>query len=495
MATSTTQTLAVTCPKCGARFRLAAEMAGKKGRCAKCGDVFRVPAAAAPVPSPAKPLPTKGAPAPKPIAVYCRVCQTLMYGRADQIGHQLKCPDCGALNVVPKPPHEATARHAPAALQGEQYEVWGVDEAPSVAEMIAAQPKYIAVLCHTCQTLMHATPEQVGYKLKCPDCGALTIVEPPHEPVQHPVATSDEYELEIDPELDPGERPHVIVPPRRPMLYEEEAEAARHKAEEREAQGKHRGPKYDVQGRAVMPRYPLLTRIIPFMFTRGIAARWLSLTLSWFVIVSPMWLASQTKYGMIVALPFGIFTVFALAIWVAAVAAIAMAVIVESSEGNDEVEQWPSTNPIDWVGEFFYLVFAGLVSPLPGWLLGRFVSEPATQVMLFVGSVLICFPVAILSQLDVGSAFAVASPRVIGSFFRVPGSWLVFYGEIALVWLTCLGLTFAADAVGSGYLLALLLPVYIGAVLLSARILGRLAWKLAESTPGRDNGDDEPAAA
>ena len=367
-------------------------------------------------------------------------------------------------------------------------------KSPPLADIIAAQPKYIAVLCRMCQTLMHATPEQIGRKLKCPDCGSLTVVELLEEPVTKPAAANDEYELEIDPTLDPGERPPVIVPPRRPMLYEEEAEAARKKAEEREARGEHRGPKYDVKGRAVMPRYPLLTRIIPFMFTRGVAARWVSLTLSWFVIVSPMWLAAQSQYGFIAALPMGIFTIIALAVWTAAIAAIAMAIIVESSEGNDEVAQWPTTNPADWAGEFFYMVVAALVSPLPGWLLGRFIPEPATQVLLFVGSVLICMPVSLLSQLDVGSAFAVASPRVIASFLRVPGSWLMFYVEISLIWLVCLGLTFATDAV-SGYLTATLLPVYIGAVLLSARILGRLAWKLAESTPGREDRNEEPAAA
>lgn len=476
------------CPKCGAKFRLAAEMAGKKGRCAKCGEVFRVPELKAP----SKPLPPqpKPKPAPKPIPVYCRVCQTLMYGQPNQVGQSLKCPDCGAATVVPPPPIEKEHK-ALAAMEGEQYEVWGVDEAPSVAEMVASQPKYIAVLCHLCQTLVHATPEQVGRKLKCPDCGALTVVELPVDLTIKPPPANDEYELEIDADLDPGERP-VIVPPRRPMLYEEEAEAARKKQEEREAQGKRVGTKLDERGRALMPRYPLLTSVLSFMFTSGVIRRWAALTLTWYILVSPTWLTSLTFMGPIAAVPMGMLSFVCILVWYAGLAAIVMSIIVESSEGNDEIHSWPSTNPADWAGEFFYLVFACLASPLPGWLLGRFVPDLPTQAILFIGSVYFALPVIILSQLEVGSAFAIASPRVIGSFFRVPGSWLTFYVEVGVVGLVCLGATFVAALAGNVFI-AGLVPLYIFAIVLCARILGRLAWKISESVPVSD--DDEPAAA
>ena len=64
----------------------------------------------------------------------CRVCQTLMYGRLDQVGKPIKCPDCGAQTIVLPPPQPVKPKKQPAALEGEQYELWGVDEAPSVAE-------------------------------------------------------------------------------------------------------------------------------------------------------------------------------------------------------------------------------------------------------------------------------------------------------------------------------------------------------------------------
>lgn len=511
----------MTCPKCGARFRLAAEMAGKRGRCAKCGEVFRVPAATKPVarlsgktvgglseadsarqsktksasetpPTTNTPPTKKPKPAPKPIPVYCRVCQTLMYGQPSQVGRPLKCPDCGAANTVPPPPAEKEKK-APAALEGDQYEVWGVDDAPSLAEIAAAQPKYIAVLCHLCQTLMHATPEQVGRKLKCPDCGSSTVVTLPEEPAIKPVQPGDEYELEIDPDLDPGERP-VVIPPRRPMLYEEEEEAARKEREARAARGERTGPEYDERGRVVMPRYPLVTSILSFMFTSGVLRRWAALTLTWYILVSPTWLTSLTMMGPIAAVPMGILSFICILVWFAGLAAIVMSIIVESSEGNDEIYSWPSTNPADWAGEFFYLLFACVVSPLPGWLLGRVIPDPLIQGILFAGSIFVCLPVIILSQLENGSAFGIASPRVIASFFRVPGSWLTFYVEIALVALLCLGATIVAALVGNA-LVAMLVPLYLFAIVLCARILGRLAWRISESVPVHDEEDEAPAAA
>src|SRR3972149_919879 len=124
MTTPASQILAVSCPGCGAHFQVAGEMAGRKGRCAKCGVVFRVPG------------PATSGDVPQHVRVDCRVCQTLMYGRLDQVGQPLKCPDCGAQTIVP-PPEKVPPKKPLSAMEGDQYELWGVDEAPSIAEMLA----------------------------------------------------------------------------------------------------------------------------------------------------------------------------------------------------------------------------------------------------------------------------------------------------------------------------------------------------------------------
>ena len=470
-------------------------MAGRKGRCAKCGEVFRVSAPATTL----EPKPRKPEPVPQHVSVLCRVCQTLMYGRLDQVGQPLKCPDCGAQTILP-PPEKVRPKKVPAAMEGDQYELWGVDEAPSVAEMLAAQPTYIAVECRMCQTLMHATADQVGKKLKCPDCGTVSVVPPPAAPAKVPsvLARDDDFQsddlqsddLQIDVALDPGERPAVIVPLRRPMLYEEEHDAERARHAEQAARGDRRGAQYDVAGRPVMPRWPLATRILPFLFSPGVPVSWLLLSVGAFLSLGTMlfgmWLAAQGGFSIILGFLCWAMGFVPSIIWFAAFSAIAVAIVTESSEGSDSVQRWPAAVFTEWFGEFVTVFVACLMSPLPGWLIGQFLAvDPLARTLWFVGSTLVCFPIVLLSQLDVGSAFGIASPRVIASVLRLPMTWLMFYAEIAGLAAVCVAATIAAELL-SPILGFALVPMYVGALLLAARILGRLGWKLAATMPAKD---------
>lgn len=497
MATPSSATLPVSCPDCGARFQVGAELAGKKGRCAKCGSIFRVPAA-----PPAKPKTAKVAAAPKSadpslpdasipqhIRLYCRVCQTMMYGRPEEIGHKIKCPDCGAQNVVPQP-EKPKAKPGPQPVDdGDDLELWGVDEAPSMAEMVATQPKFISVECPTCQTLMQVPEKQAGQKIKCPDCYKVMVVPQPSAPKPaRSVLSCDEDDILIDPTLDPGERAPFIIPPRRPMLYEEEAEAEQKKREEKLASGERVGTMYDRAGRPIMPRWPIATRILPFLFSQGVPVRWIlfsvGATIGLGIGLYGLAIAMAGGFGAIGGMTFVAMGIMIMAIWFGGFAATIFAIITESSEGTDRIEQWPAPVVTEWFGEAFTLLIALLMSPLPGWLLGRFIPDDGVRNSLFLGSFVVGLPVVLLSQLDLGSMFGIASPRVIASVLRLPVSWLLFYFEIAVIVAICVGLALAAEVVP--FLVLALVPLYVAAAFLAARILGRLAWKLAESTEDRN---------
>jgi hypothetical protein len=179
-----------------------------------------------------------------------------------------------------------------------------------------------------------------------------------------------------------------------------------------------------------------------------------------------------------------LFGLVLLMVWIAAISAVVFTIITESSEGNDSIQNWPAPTFSEWLGEFLYMVLACLVSPLPGWLIGRTVNDTAMQALLFVGSFVVCLPVIILSQLEVGSAFAIASPKVIASIVRLPVTWLMFYAEIIVLIAVCVAATLVA--LGFPVLLLIVVPMYMAAIILAARILGRLAWKLAESMPASE---------
>jgi DNA-directed RNA polymerase subunit RPC12/RpoP len=105
MAATKPQLLSVDCPTCGAHYDVPLSMAGKRGNCASCGAKIAVPDISATDAKPADNFDDEPGPAdPQYIGVECRVCQTRMYGRPDQIGKEVKCPDCGARTIVPPPP-------------------------------------------------------------------------------------------------------------------------------------------------------------------------------------------------------------------------------------------------------------------------------------------------------------------------------------------------------------------------------------------------------
>jgi len=101
MASAHRQLTSIACPGCGAQYEFPASMAGRTGRCVSCGTEFVVPAFTQRTPDDTPAIGSifddeeRESP-PQYIAVVCRVCQTRMYGRPDQVGQTLKCPDCGA---------------------------------------------------------------------------------------------------------------------------------------------------------------------------------------------------------------------------------------------------------------------------------------------------------------------------------------------------------------------------------------------------------------
>ena len=235
---------------------------------------------------------------------------------------------------------------------------------------------------------MYATEEQVGQELKCPDCGTVHRVAPPKKPAPIPaVSPLDEEVLEIDAALDPGERPAMMVPPRRLMLYEVEREAELARHAELTARHIGRGPRLDSAGRPIMPRLPLATRVVPFLFSRGVPVRWIMLSVGLLLggglMLVGASLMSQGEFGALGGVSFLAMGLIALAISLAAASAIVVTIVTESSEGNDVIQCWPAAIVSEWVGDLWCMSVACLVSPLPGWLVGRiWVEVPLQRVLM-----------------------------------------------------------------------------------------------------------------
>jgi hypothetical protein len=479
MASPAEKMLTLTCPGCAGRFRVPVSLSGRRGRCARCGAVLIVAAPAEGGSQHQAAETPAAADVPRYISVECHVCQTVMYGTPDQVGKRFKCPDCGALTVVPPPPKPKVKR-PPAALEGEQYEVWGADEQPLPSEILAAQPVYIAVVCRKCQTLMYATEDQVGQTLTCPDCRTPHVVPPPPAPAERKPLLLDEG-YAIDPSADPGERPPVFTPEMHRRIYEEEEAAVGGEADTKK--GRRRCRKTDARGRPILPRWPLVTGIIPFLFSRGVPMRWCSLSIV-LSLIGVFGLAigtvASSGFAAIAGVCFLVLAAIVGLLWASAVASISITIITESSEGNDQMQEWPPPNPAEWFSYLLYVLIALPVSVVPGWLGERWSVDPAQEMLWIVGSLWLCLPLVMLSQLEVSSPWAIVSGKVLRSYVQRPVSWLVFYVESALLMIGCVAVVLAA-AGASVTLLLLSTPVYVAAGLIYCRLLGRLAWCIAET--------------
>lgn len=393
--------------------------------------------------------------------------------RVEHLGKKCRCERCGHIFLVVASPTSQTTRDA-AGKPEDEYEPWGVDDAPLPSELLTRQPKLLPVHCRLCFTLMYATEKQVGGSLACPDCGVKTVVKrPPPELPPRPEPLVEGYEL--GEATAPGPRPTAVPMVVRNQLAKQQAE--RHEQEE------NRPVEY-TGTRPKLPRVPLVQGVLSMLLCEAILVRWIILSISltiviWLLSFALLPVYSQYQVVALAGLVFGV-------LWAMSIAAIWIAVLIESSDGNDRLHNPPDMLFYDWFGNLIYVAVASAIAgvpfgviavPLVEWLrgdLGAWLPGGAAT-----GGWLFCFPIVLLSMLEQGSPLAILSPRIVGSLVRQPMAWLLFYAETALLVAGSAMAVFAAVKL-SPWLMLAVGPTAVALSLLYFRLLGRLAWWLAE---------------
>ena len=129
---------------------------------------------------------------------------TRMYGRPDQVGKELKCPDCGARTVVPPPPPPKRKTFRP-RWKASNTSCGMPTCSRCRANCVAAAAEVHRRDVPVCDTLMYATEKQVGQSIACPDCGTTHVVPAPPKPKpKRSCRRSDADTPELDPAAAPG---------------------------------------------------------------------------------------------------------------------------------------------------------------------------------------------------------------------------------------------------------------------------------------------------
>jgi len=350
------------------------------------------------------------------------------------------------------------------------YELWGVDEAPWSKQLAARQPKYFPVFCRNCDTLMHATKRKIGLKLVCPDCGAKTVVKPPVEkkPTRDVLVPAGQ-EYQLDEATAPGARPvpsflSGSVPRERPVG----------------------GSIPSTQPKC--PPLPLVQGVGRMLWRPPLPSWWLGLGLHWMFVlllgtgVTAVLGAGTNAFVLVCSLAAACVLG---SIGLAASCALWLAIVCESSDGNDRLYTPPAIT--DWFGSLFHVLLPSSIAVIPGWILSRTLGNGSPELMSvwLAGSWLLLFPLMQLSALAGSSPFDLFSARLFGTWLRRPGHWLLFYVESVLLIAACLWAMAHWPKALSGSMWTAA-PLIVAASLVYFRLLGRLGWWLAESLPIED---------
>lgn len=182
-----------------------------------------------------------------------------------------------------------------------------------------------------------------------------------------------------------------------------------------------------------------------------------------------------------------VFAVLALAVigtYVVAFASHCFLTVCQSTSAGNKQVVWGEEPLMDWMFQGFYLVWLLVVWLIPTTMFLRvinrdiYVDDPALVLMTYGVVTWLLFPIGSLSSMSAESPWTFFRPQVLKLLGRSLNSVLLFY-LLSLVFVG-LGLGSWGLAFGSGSLL--LIPfagvVTTMSVLLYARLVGRLAWRV-----------------
>ena len=294
----------------------------------------------------------------------------------------------------------------------------------------------------------------------------------------------DEYRLANWDDGKPVEH-SPVVPVDRPAAVESETE------EEEKSPKPRRRP--------TLPPRPFLDGTFSFPFSanaRGYAvilALW-SGGVSYLAAMAVGLGGAESVPGWLSCALLGAMTLMLALAWFVFASAAALAVTRDTAAGCDAIGGWPGFDVFQYLGEPLYLFNSLCVGVLPGVLVGSVLAIVGVPPGIVASlSAFFFFPIVLLSLLETGSPWGVASGPVWHTLWHVGRGWLEFYLASAMLFTAAGVVAIAATRVGGIATIVLVAILETAVWLIYFRLLGRLAWYCADrieaETPEEDAAD------
>lgn len=546
------------CPHCQHRLPAPAVSERQAGRqaCPHCGRSVKLPGPSSKPASgtPAPATPPEAAPAVAGIAniaVMCPFCGTRMYATPSQIGETMVCPDC--LETVAVTGHGSAAQHSPVTkppatptpvappspnrghessndeedlMLSEPVELparyfvpaeftelldraahvagEGTGEAPAEdgppPRARRVPPDQFAIKCPVCDTLIYATPDEIGTRKPCPDCYSSVEITPPRKKprkvsdVVDADYEGDSFRLGEPADLSVYRQVRDVTGPAHgveDVLARAQMEWQRRRQEERDQE-------------LGLVAGSLWQKLFIFLADSGVLARVMTVTILLAApVLAVIFAINQLVEGggpaMFNAAWGCALTAVLTAIALAITGITCQTILQDTANGDDWVTQWPSSGYLDWITDAFPFAFAVFFALLPGAALTwftRLLGLPFDVSWLLLGvSVFLFFPLAQLSLLETGTLTNPLSLPILKSVRDEFLLWVAFYLTSFLIVLP-VAITISMLTLDAPTLIVLgFALVWTLALFVYFRLLGRLAWICQVRPMQREPGEAASTAA
>lgn len=459
------------CPICQAMLSVSPDRAGERIACDQCGSRIKVPGQAATANEDDDWLRLESdlEPSPEPER---RTPEPERYPPGPELGDgdDFMLPD---LSNIPLSPLTGPRSVAPPPLSESDLEALSgfsdtEDQKPAPMKRVeptVAVDQSFRVTCPTCDSLTYAKPNQVGKRIRCPDCHAAMVVPPPPKVVpkyQPDIQAAATYNFQDSGEENLPSRP--TDPFRKSaddLLRAAEAAHVETEAEEWEL------PNFQqwFSGLAKVFLDPVV----------GLHIFFLSL-----LAFLPTAVAVQYESSIIVM---GLFA--GGAIFGALLVANGFAILQAVANGESEVSEWPLFDPMAWIGQMVIAIASVGVAAGPIWMVTHYIFQGGlVTVAMTMISLYLLYPIVLLSMLDEESILVPFSTDVTKSVMRAPDQWGAAYLASGILFFGMFLMFMIASVTGGssprlGAAIAIFVTVagtfaYFG-------ILGRLAYGIGHS--------------